>query len=67
MNLSENIRKYRCKAGMSQSQLANEVGVGQSAICKMEKGFFVPTIALVSEIARALNVTIDDLVYGKGA
>lgn len=67
MVLSENIRKYRCKAEMSQAQLAQLVGVDQSAICKMEKGLFIPTVVLVDEIAKALNVTIDELIHGKGA
>ena len=67
MSLSENIRKYREEAGMSQVQLAKEVGVDQSAICKMEKGLFIPTVVLVAEIAHTLGVTIDELVYGKGA
>lgn len=67
MNLSENIRKYRIQANLSQSQLAKTVGVDQSAICKMEKGLFIPTVVLVDEIARTLHVSIDELVRGKGA
>ena len=65
MFLSENIRKYREKAGISQTQLAKVVGVDQSAICKMEKGLFIPTVVLVDEIAHTLNVTIDELMHGE--
>lgn len=67
MALSDNIRVYRERAELSQSQLAKAVSVDQSAICKMEKGLFIPTVVLVAEIAHALNVTIDELVYGKPA
>ena len=67
MVLSDNIRKYRNKAGMSQSVLARAVGVDPSAICKMEKGLFIPTVVLVDEIAQTLNVTIDELMHGKSA
>lgn len=67
MNLSENVRHYRTQANLSQSQLARAIGVDQSAICKIEKGMFVPTVVLVDEIARALHVSIDELVRGKGA
>ena len=67
MVLSDNIRKYRNKAGMSQSELARAVGVDPSAICKMEKGLFIPTVVLVDEIAQTLNVTIDELMHGKSA
>lgn len=62
--LSDNIKKLRTKAGISQSHLAKTVGVNQSAICKMEKGMLIPSIAMLDDIARALNVAIDDLVRG---
>ena len=62
--LSDNIKKLRTKAGISQSHLAKTVGVNQSAICKMEKGRLIPSIATLDDIARALNVAIDDLVRG---
>ena len=65
--LSDNIKKLRTKAGISQSHLAKTVGVNQSAICKMEKGMLIPSIATLDDIARALNVAIDDLVRGKTA
>ena len=62
--LSDNIKKLRTKAGISQSHLAKTVGVNQSAICNMETGMLIPSIATLDDIARALNVAIDDLVRG---
>lgn len=67
MVLSENIRKYRCDAGMSQQELAKSIGVDQSAICKIEKGVFVPTVMVLDDIASVLKVSLDELVHGKGA
>lgn len=67
MALSDNIRKYRCEAQMSQQQLAKMIGIDQSAICKIEKGVFVPTVMVLDDIASALKVSLDDLVHGKGA
>jgi transcriptional regulator with XRE-family HTH domain len=64
--LSDNIRHYRQLAQITQSQLAETVGVDQSAICKLEKGMFVPTVVLVAEISLALGVSIDELVNGGG-
>ena len=64
MALSDNIRKYRLDAKMSQAQLAKEAGVDQSAICKLEKGLFIPTVVLLDEISRALHVAIDELMHG---
>lgn len=67
MALSDNIRKYRIAAKMSQAQLAKEAGVDQSAICKLEKGLFIPTVVLLDEISRVLRVSLDELVHGEGA
>ena len=67
MALSDNIRKYRIAAKMSQAQLAKEAGVDQSAICKLEKGLFIPTVVLLDEISRSLHVTLDELVHGTGS
>ena len=66
MSLSENIQRYRSRAGLSQTELAKLVGIDQSAVCKMEKGLFVPTVMVLDGIARALNVSLDDLVHGSG-
>lgn len=67
MALSDNIRKYRIAAKMSQAQLAKEAGVDQSAICKLEKGLFIPTVVLLDEISIALHVSLDELVHGASA
>ncbi len=67
MALSDNIRKYRIAAKMSQAQLAKEAGVDQSAICKLEKGLFIPTVVLLDEISSALHVSLDELVHGTSA
>jgi transcriptional regulator with XRE-family HTH domain len=65
MSLPNNIRNFRLQAGMSQNELAEKAGVDQSAICKMEKGVFVPTVMVLDEIADVLKVTIDDLLHGE--
>lgn len=67
MALSDNIRRCREVAQLSQGELAKRCGIDQSAVCKMEKGLFVPTVMVLDEIANALNVSLDELVRGKGA
>ena len=64
MALSDNVRPYRCKAQLSQTQLAKMVGVDPSAICKIEKGLFIPTVVLLDDIASVLKVSLDELVHG---
>ena len=61
MNVGENIRKYREKAGMSQKALAEAVFVDQAMICKVEKGIKLPSLPLSMAIAKALGCTMDEL------
>lgn len=67
MSLPENIRNYREKAGMNQTELAKAVDVDPSSICKLEKGRFLPTFALVDAIADVLDVSLDELAHGDAA
>lgn len=55
------IEKYRKKNGISQSTLADILGVTQGTISQWEKGVTSPTVSKLSEIAKALNCGIPDL------
>lgn len=52
-------REYR---GLTQSQLAETAGVGQSYIAMIEKGERRGSVTKLSAIARALKVNVDDLI-----
>ena len=61
--LAENIKRYRGLRGMSQEQLARAAGVTYSALSKIEAGYSQdPRVKTLQKIARALEVTIDDLM-----
>ena len=62
MNVAENIRNIREKAGMTQKQLAEAVFVDQAMICKIEKGIKMPSLPLSIAIAAALHCTVNELV-----
>lgn len=51
------LEQFRTDAGMSQTQLAKEVGTSQSAISQMESGERKPSFEMLRRIASALNVT----------
>lgn len=55
------IEKYRKKIGISQSKLADILGVTQGTISQWEKGVTSPTVSKLPEIAKALNCGIPDL------
>ncbi len=61
--ISDNIKKYRNKAGVSQDRLSKLADVTYNTIIKIESGANTnPTIETLSKIAKALSVGVDDLI-----
>lgn len=63
MSISENIRKARKKAGLTQRQLGELIGVSESQIGSYENGYRKPKIETLQKITNALDVDFLDLVY----
>ena len=62
-NISDNIRKERKKAGLSQDKLARKADVAYNTVVKIESGENKnPTIETLRGIAKALDVSVDDLI-----
>ena len=62
MQIGEVIRKYRKEAGITQEEMAKRLGVTTPAVNKWENNNTQPDIALLSPIARLLNITTDTLL-----
>ncbi|MBR0150222.1 MAG: helix-turn-helix domain-containing protein [Synergistaceae bacterium] len=60
----ENLFRLRKKAGLSQEELAERVGVHLNTISQWENGFYVPKTLKVKRLAEALNVTEAELLNG---
>lgn len=61
--LSENIKRFRKKKGLSQDKLAKLADVTHTTLVKIESGVNDnPTIKTLKKIATALEVSMDDLV-----
>lgn len=61
--IAENIKKYRNKLGISQDRLSKLGDVTYNTIIKIESGTNKnPTIETLAKIAKALGVTVDDLI-----
>ena len=61
--ISDNIKKYRNKLGISQDKLSKFADVTYNTIIKIESGANInPTIETLSKIAKALDVGVDDLI-----
>jgi transcriptional regulator with XRE-family HTH domain len=64
VSLGKNIKKHRALAEMTQEKLAEFAGCTDRHIGQIEGGKNVPSLAVVVAIANALNVGIDQLLYG---
>ena len=60
--LGENIRKYRRKADLTQTQLAEKIGVSDQAVSRWENGTTYPDIELLPVLAGLFDCTLDELV-----
>ena len=62
-NIGENIKKRRTKLGLSQEFFAQKSGVKYTSLTKIESGVIkTPSVLMVAKIAKALNVSIEDLL-----
>jgi transcriptional regulator with XRE-family HTH domain len=62
-NIGENIKKCRTKLGLSQEEFAQKSGVKYTTLTKIETGVIKkPSVVLVAKIAKALNVSIEELL-----
>ena len=61
--IANNIKKYRQKLGISQDRLSKMADVTYNTIIKIESGGNQnPTIDTLSKIAKALGVSVDNLI-----
>jgi len=59
------IRQLREKCGMTQSELAERIGVSDKAVSKWETAKGLPDISLLQPLARALGVSVIELMNGE--
>ena len=62
MAISDKIKEYRIKRGMTQAQLAEILGVTPQAISKWEKGTGSPDLSVICPLADAVKITTDELL-----
>jgi len=55
------IRELRAKAGLTQEELARQVGVRRETIVFLEKGKYNPSLKLAYKVARTLGSTIEEV------
>jgi transcriptional regulator with XRE-family HTH domain len=64
LNLANSIRSLRLRSGLSQRQLAGRMSVPRTYVSKIENEKATPTLSSLERLARALEVTVPDLLTG---
>lgn len=59
--IGENIRARRESLAMKQKDLAKAAGISSVSINRLEKGHYMPRLANIQSIARALNCSVESL------
>ena len=62
MAIGDQIKFYRKKSGLTQSQLAELVGVSPQAVSKWETGIGSPDVSMIVPLAIALGIGTDELL-----
>ena len=61
MELGKKIRQLRFKAGWTQEQLADKLGIGPQSVSKWENAVAMPDISTLPLLAEIFGVSIDEL------
>ena len=65
MDFAARLKVYRTNAKLSQEQLAEKLHVSRQAITKWETGRGLPDMENLISVAKLLDVSIDELIYGE--
>ena len=65
INIARTIINKRKEKGITQDELASYIGVSKAAVSKWEIGKGLPDIGIIEELARALSVSIGELLTGE--
>lgn len=63
LRMSTRLKTVRTKAGLTQAELAEKVGVSRKTVNTVENGVFTPSTPLALGLARALGVRVEDLFW----
>src|SRR5499427_1210606 len=64
LDLATSIRSLRLRNGLSQRQLAGRMSVPRTYVSKIENEKATPTLSSLERLARALEVTVPELLSG---
>lgn len=60
-HVKNEVQSMRMKAGVTQEELARQVGVSRQTIIAIEKGNYTPSVMLALKLARHFKVPVEEL------
>lgn len=60
--MGEKIKEVLLKRGMTQAELAREIGITEVYMSNIIKGYKIPSVPLLKIIATRLGVTVDEII-----
>lgn len=61
--VTNSIRALRESAGLTQADLAKQIGVTRQTLIAIEQGKYSPSLELAFQISRVFRVGLDDLFH----
>jgi putative transcriptional regulator len=61
--MRNDVRDLREAGGLSQGELANELGVSRQTINSIETGKYTPSLPLALALARFFNATVEEMFH----
>jgi len=59
--LGKNLKKIRTQKNIAQTEIAKILGVDRSFVSNIENGKNNPTLSTITNLAKALKVSVDEL------
>lgn len=60
--LGENLKRIRTKKGITQIEIAKDLGADRSFVSNIENGKTNPTLSTIANLAKALDVPVNELL-----
>ncbi len=61
--LENKVRELRARYKLSQTELANLVGITRQTVGLIEKGDYAPSVALALKLAKALQTSVEEVFW----
>ena len=61
MPLQNQLKEYRSRLGINQTELGKRVGVSRQTISLIERGDYSPSVTLALKLARICGVQVEDI------